>query len=941
MGSEKDRLRILELAEKAVKRGKLQEAINEYQKLLTGDAQDISIRNILSDLYLKSNQKDRAIEEFYKIANFYEQRGLYTQSMAVYKKIIKLNPGNIEATMKLADLYYAQGFLSEAKSEYLKIAKGLLRSQRTKEAIFLYEKLLRLDKKDIQTKLTLADLYTKEGAVDKAIDKLNDVAEIKIRSNALKEAKDILKKARELKVDHSRTLANIITLLRKENKSKEALKIIVDALKKNENDITALKLLGNFHFDEQDYQKAEEIFSKVISLKSKDVEARVKLGRLYIHQDNLDKAFQVYKSLVDSLVKKRKPEKAVGLLGLILSSKKVHLPTLELLASIYKSENQEKNLEIVNRVLLEEYYKNNLREKVVSTLNELVALCPDDTELKKELQLLQKGAPPPPEKRAPDVPAETGTGKEAVEEAKVEEEERKRAEEGRLAEEVERKKVEARRLAEEEAQRQSEEEARRKAEEEARLKAEDERRRLEKEARSRADEEIKRAEEERKRAEEERRKAEEEARKAEEARSRAEEEVRRAEEERLRAEELRKRAEEETMRRVEEEARRRVEAEERRRTEEHAQIRAQEEARRIAEEARKLEEEARRLAEVERRRREEEEARRLAEEELRRQAEEDEMRKALEALEKKRKMEVQTEEIKEIEEILEEEKREEAIPEEGSEEMLEMNLAQAELYMNQGLLRNAKRILENLRIHYPNEPRVEEQLASLGEVTAQTSVEDILQRVEQVSEKESKLFKKKEKAEEREAKEKVKGEDENVGEVRLEEIQDEKKKEEEKEEERDASEGVPPEAKELKEEISKESQSSETEDKGREEEGLRSVFEEGIALQNKGLIDQAIEKFKMASQDEKLKADCYNAVSKCYRQKMNLLEAAKWIEKTLELTEEWTDYYLALKYELASLYEEAGNLEKALLIFDEIREADARYMDVRRKIKTLKKDLKI
>lgn len=933
MGSEKDRLRILELAEKAVKRGKLQEAINEYQKLLTGDAQDISVRNILSDLYLKSNQKDRAIEEFYKIANFYEQRGLYTQSMAVYKKIIKLNPGNIEATMKLADLYYAQGFLSEAKSEYLKIAKGLMRSQRTKEAIFLYEKLLRLDKKDIQTMLTLADLYTKEGAVDKAIDKLNDVAEIKIRSNALKEGKDILKKARELKVDHSRTLANIITLLRKENKSKEALKIIVDALKKNDNDITALKLLGNFHFDEEDYQKAEEIFSKVISLKSKDVEARVKLGRLYIHQDNLDKAFEIYKPLVDSLVKKRKADKAVGLLGLILSSKKVHLPTLELLTFIYKSENQEKNLEIVNRVLLEEYYKNNLREKVISTLNELVKLCPDDAEIKRELQLLQKGAPP--EKRAPEVSAEPVIEKEAAEESKVKEEERMRAEEEerRLAEEEARKKVEARRLAEEET--------RRKAEEEARRKAEEDRRRLEEEARSRADEEIKRAEEERRRAEEERIRAEEEARKAGEERRKAEEEVRRAEEERLRAEELRKRAEEETMRRVEEEARRRVEAEARRRTEEEARTRAQEEARRIADEARKLEEETRRLAELERRRREEEEARRLAEEELRRQEEEEEMRKALEVLEKKRKMDVQTEEIKEIEDILEEEKREEAVPAEGSEEMLEMNLAQAELYINQGLLRNAKRILENLRIHYPNEPRVEDQLASLGQVTSQTSVEDILMRVEQVSEKESKLFKKKNQAEGREAKEKVKGEEKNEEELSPEEMEEEKKQEDEKEEEIDASDGGPPAAKEVKEEVNKESKSPETEERGREEEGLRSVFEEGIAFQNKGLIDQAIERFKLASQDESLKADCYNAVGRCYKQKMNLLEAAKWIEKTMELTEEWTDYYLAMKYELASLYEEAGNLEKALLLFDEIREADARYMDVRRKIKILKKDLKI
>ncbi len=859
MGSEKDRLRILELAEKAVKRGKLQEAINEYQKLLTGDAQDISVRNIISDLYLKSNQKDRAIEEFYKIASFYEERGLYSQSMAVYKKIIKLNPGNIEASMKLADLYYAQGFLSEAKMEYQKIAKGLMKIHRVKEAIFLYEKLLKLDRKDIQTTLTLADLYTREGAVDKAVERLNDVAEAKIRSNALKEAKEILKKAKELKEGHSRTLTNFITLLIKEGKDKEAMSLIFDALKKNPNDITALNLLGNHYFEGKDYRKAEELFVKVISIKPQDVEARVKLGRLKIQQDDLDKAFQLYKPLVDSLVRKNKAEKAVGLLGLILSTRKAHLPTLELLASIYKGENQEKNLEIVCRVLLEEYYRNNLREKVVSILRELVKLCPGDEEVKKELDLLTERAGLPAEEPPSELPAE-----EAAEVAAEEE----KGEEAQKAEE----------------------------------------------------EEIQR------RAEEERRKAEEERRMAEE--------------ERLRAQEERKRAEEETKRREEE----------LRKIEEEARRRAQEESRRMAEEARRLEEEAKKRAEEEARRKAEEELRQQVEEQERRKAEAEEMRKAVEALETKKKREVPTEEIKEIEEILAEKEEEAVVPEEGSEEMLEMNLAQADLYINQGLLRNARRILENMRIHYSNNPRVEEKLASLDKVSTQASIEEILQRVEQVSEKESELFGKKDEHKTGEmAKEKNAGgvEDEQVA-VEIEKREEEpgkleaetRKEEAEEKKTPSMSPDVPALEPEGMPEPGAEREALPPETKEAAPDDLKSVFKDGLRLQDQGQMEEAIEKFKLASKDEKLSADCYNAISKCYRQKNNLLEAAKWMEKSLELTEEGTDYYLAITYELALLYEEAGKLEKAISLYEDIKDTSSKYMDVKKKIKALRKILK-
>lgn len=753
MSTEKDRVKITEIAEKYTKRGKLQDAISEYQKLLTGDPHDVSVRNIISDLFLKLNEKDKAIEELHKIAGYYEERGLYSQSIAIYKKIHKLNPENLQSAIKLAGLYYNQGFLSEAKAEYLKVAESYKKDNLLKESISIYEKLLKLDRKDIKSTLSLAELYTKEGLVDQAVERYNDVAELMIRSNALKEAGEILNKAKELKKDHLRTLTNFITLLKRENKKKEAFNLITDILKKEKDNVRALTLMGNFHFDDKDFKKAEEVFSKIMSLRPKDVEARVKLGRINIYQDNLDKAFELYDPLVDTLIKKNKVEKAIGLLGLILSSKKAHLPTLEGLVSIYKSNNKKKNLEIVYRVLLEEYYKENLPKESLSVLKELIKICPEDKELKKEYDLLG-GEPMLPEE---------------AEEVKVPPEKEKEAE---IA-------PEEKRRAEEEAAKKPEEEAKLKADEEARKKAE--------------------------------------------------------EEERIKTEaEAKKRAEQEAELKAEEEARRK--------TEEEAKLKADEEAKQKAEEEKKVEK--------------------------------------------------PPEEEKEV--------KKPAAPSEEVHEMLEKNLSQANLYIEQGLIRNARRILENLRISFPHDLRIEERIEAISKTTTQVGEDEILKRLGQVSEKENELFKKESPSPEKEKEKDIK--------------------------DKTPAESVQKSIKGMEEDI--------------DEEDYESHFNLGFSFLEEGSIDKAIDEFKLASKDKNRSLECYNMISKCYQQKEDFKEAANWVEKALKLSEEGTDKFLALTYELALLYEKLEEMEKALTFYEDIKEWSSGYRDVKKKIKILKKSLR-
>ena len=95
--------------------------------------------------------------------------------------------------------------------------------------------------------------------------------------------------------------------------------------------------------------------------------------------------------------------------------------------------------------------------------------------------------------------------------------------------------------------------------------------------------------------------------------------------------------------------------------------------------------------------------------------------------------EISKEKEKEEKPIEEEKKEEPSKIEAEAEEGLEANLAQVDSYLEQGLVKSAKRVLENLRLEYPDEPKVEEKFAALeGDVP---QIEEEIPREEEKEEK--------------------------------------------------------------------------------------------------------------------------------------------------------------------------------------------------------------
>jgi len=64
-----------------------------------------------------------------------------------------------------------------------------------------------------------------------------------------------------LKADYSRTLTNIIEIYKKEDKKREAFKLIDEILDKDEKNLKALYMLGKLYLEDKDVEKSERSFS--------------------------------------------------------------------------------------------------------------------------------------------------------------------------------------------------------------------------------------------------------------------------------------------------------------------------------------------------------------------------------------------------------------------------------------------------------------------------------------------------------------------------------------------------------------------------------------------------------------------------------------------------------------------------------------------------------
>lgn len=329
-----NRDQVLQSAEKLLSRGKLDQALKEYLRVLEDNPKDISTLNKVGDLYVRMNRPADSIPYFTRIAEFYSKDGFFLKAIAIFKKINKIDPARLEVYDKLADLYHKQGLVQDARSQYQVLADHYQKNNRAGEAIAVYKKMAAIDPTDLRIQVRLADLYRAAHQKDQAVMQYGLIGNMLLKRGAHDEAAQVFQKALELSPDDAENQRNLVRSLLAQKNTAAAMAV----LKAAPRTAGSLALFAEAQLEMGQRAEAVRTAEQALALDADAEAPRLFLCRLRVVEGALDKAAAVVAPIVDAALSRREFARAAEYLEPILSVDPLHPSALEQMAKVLEAE---------------------------------------------------------------------------------------------------------------------------------------------------------------------------------------------------------------------------------------------------------------------------------------------------------------------------------------------------------------------------------------------------------------------------------------------------------------------------------------------------------------------------------------------------------------------------------------------------------------------------
>ena len=326
-----DKVKTLRAAEKFLEIGKIAAAIKEYCQIVAVDADDFTTLNMLGDLYTRVGNTSEAVTCFRRIADHYREQGFGLKAIAMYKKIDRLQPNDIDIATHLADLYAAQDLIVEARTHYLAIVDAHNRAGAAQSALDILRRIADLDPQNTQIRTKLANGYLNLGLRKESAAYFTEAGQILVARGAFEDALDAFGNALRVNPGDYATLKGLLTAHAGRGTADEAAELIDEALKTFPDDCELLALLGNAYLEAEEPERAEDATSLLVAKEPGAYLRFVEVARLYLRHDQLAAAVAVVAKISEQMLAEREQEQLFKLLDELLACDADNVEALRLL----------------------------------------------------------------------------------------------------------------------------------------------------------------------------------------------------------------------------------------------------------------------------------------------------------------------------------------------------------------------------------------------------------------------------------------------------------------------------------------------------------------------------------------------------------------------------------------------------------------------------------
>jgi len=278
-----DKNKIIEGATKLVAKGAYDKAIKEYQRVLDADPRDVRVLQKMGELFQKKNDNVQAAAFFTRVAECYSGDGFFLKAVALYKQVLRLNPELVEVNVKLADLHQQLGLLTEAMAFFQTVVAHHEKRGDTRATFDTLKKMVDLDPENVASRLKLAELYAREGMGGEALLEFRRAADYFQKNGRADERLRVLERIAALEPDNVPLARDLARDYLSRGDAKRALAKLQLCFKVDPRDLETLKLLAEAFTALGHSSKTLSVFKEMAKLhaeRNRIAEARAAWARV-------------------------------------------------------------------------------------------------------------------------------------------------------------------------------------------------------------------------------------------------------------------------------------------------------------------------------------------------------------------------------------------------------------------------------------------------------------------------------------------------------------------------------------------------------------------------------------------------------------------------------------------------------------------------------------
>ena len=301
MATNRDKL--LESAQKNLKKKQVAKAIKDYVKIVELDPADVRSRQKLAELYVRTNKNMDAYEQYESIAKYFSSNGFYLKAIAIYKQMQRLDPSQVSLFNRLAELNEKQGLVGNAMTEYRNLVDYFGRNGMIADEIKTLEKMRDLDLNNLNVRVKLAEVYANNERKDEGYAELESVLEILSDKGDFDKILKLYKMFLPLYPNNKKLQMGLALAFYEKGDYGRGVQILENLLKDKPDDPDLLRLLGRGYSDLKQWEKSSETYHKLLNMDPTDLDIRESLIKCQIDATKYDRALAELEEWKDTFFK--------------------------------------------------------------------------------------------------------------------------------------------------------------------------------------------------------------------------------------------------------------------------------------------------------------------------------------------------------------------------------------------------------------------------------------------------------------------------------------------------------------------------------------------------------------------------------------------------------------------------------------------------------------